>query len=182
MKDATLVLKVAKLWMRLDTYRLNDCKLAVLERARRLRSAHSNRFFCATERETYCSFATDEEITLPSSVMLIVCPQELALCNISGDELDVIKLALILSWGYDDTQMAFVVCKGTKEQNLVLSTQQGPFIDFLLKGYARLLAKKEVRTLANLKEEGERVPYAVRSNPRDIKKQRAGYQLVYDVV
>ncbi len=183
MKDGRLLDKVAELWLRLGGYKLNDCKLAILEQVLRLPSAQPNRFPCVTKRPTYSGISVDKQITLPELVMLVVGPQNVLISNLQGTEVDAVKLSLLAGWELDAAGITLVVSKNLMEVRLAFATQQGPLIDLLLKGYTRLLGKKDIKGLAQRKEEwAGRVPYSVRADPERIERQKAEFQLVYDLM
>ena len=181
--DKTLILNVIKLWKKLDNYKLLDCKLAILECISKIKELDFNRFICSTNNEVYESFTTFDQITLPGVITLVIVPEEVIIFNTeSNKEVDSISFPFIMGWGYHEQGISIIASKELKEATLNFNTKQGAIIDFLLKGYSRILAKKDIRGLKNQKPDEAFLPYKVRDSLEYIEKQRAGYQLKYDLI
>lgn len=181
--EKSLALGIIKLWKKLDDYRLSDCKLAILDCASKIRGLNFIRFLCSTNAPTYQSLSSLHRVTLPEVVTLVVTSEEVILVDTeSSEEIDCIGFPFIMRWGYHEQGITFIASKELSEITLHFDTKQGAMIDFLLKGYSRILGKKDMRGLTNRKAEKGFVSYKTRSSLEYIEKQRAGYELRYDLV
>jgi len=185
MKDTKIIRKTAKLWQKIPDYRLIDCKLAILDCSIKSRLKNFNSFICETEKTKYEGLLKNEEIILPEIVCLSINNKEILITNPEKNQeiVDILNLTIVINWGYDENGISLLICKDFKEQNLLFNTKQAPFIDFLLKGYTKILAKKDIIGMNNRKsEEKEQVPYNIRSSYEYIEKQKLKYQLSYTLV
>ncbi len=173
-----------KLWERVGSYKAIDCKLAILEHVAKLKKCDTNRFVCAISgNDSEPSEDAEEEGKLPEHVILIVTPRELLLCDVHTEaELDCIPLSSLVSWANEEDDITLNTFRNMKERTYVFGTDKGAFIDFLLKGYTRVLAKKEIASVAQADVPPVPVPYVLRSTPRYIELQKLGYEIEYPLL
>lgn len=184
MKDAGLIKKIAKFWKRIKDFRIIDCKLAILDRIEKyLPKAYTNRFVCQTDQAEYISFSQEDQyIKLPETIIIIISPKELIICDVKAEiVIDTISFGFIVSWEFGNEGIFIYSRKNNVDVTINLDTEQGTFIDFLLKGYTEFLAKKEVIIKKNKHIEEEKLKYSEIISPVYIEKQKAKYQIVYPI-